>query len=284
MSSINMSHIYDTKSFGKRLTNLRKKRWEQYKSNINKKNNPYKKYAYCRTQDSLANELGIERRTVGKWELGTSFPSLDTAAELSNLLGCNLDYLLGADDTEGFSPVVIASHYSGISEDIITYATENSDYQDCLNYFMHPDNCSMLFNSLTLTSWKEYLSEHDFDLIKAPLKTLIEDIFHQYQAFTPFSKYGLESYKEHVLSSIPIDMISFGSHKADERINVNSCLPDSVVKGLSLNSKNKNSYESFIDYIVNCSYETLNTRALLEVKKNELAKSFINLFENYLSD
>lgn len=138
--------------------------------------------------------------------------------------------------------------------------------------------------TLTLTAWKEYLSEHDFDLVKDPLKSLIEDIFHQYQAFTPFSKYGLESYKEHVRSSIPIDKISFASRKADERINVNSCLPDSVVKELSLSSKNKNSYNSFIDYIVSCSYETLNNRALLKVKKNELAKAFIKLFEGYLSD
>lgn len=102
--------------------------------------------------------------------------------------------------------------------------------------------------------------------------------------FTSFSKYGLDSYKEYVLSSIPINKISSGSHKADERMNVNSCLPDYAINDLSLNSKNKNSYDSFIDYIVKCSYETLNTRALLEVKKNELAKSFLNLFEGYLSD
>ena len=77
-----VSHIYDKNKFGERLTELRKKRWEQYKSNISKKNNPYKKYACCKSQDSLANELGVERRTIGKWELGTSFPPLDKAAEL----------------------------------------------------------------------------------------------------------------------------------------------------------------------------------------------------------
>lgn len=280
----NMSLRYDKKKFGERLTELRKKRWVQYKSNINKKNNPYEKYACCKTQDSLANALGVERRTIGKWELGASFPALDTAAELCDLLGCNVDYLLGAESTEGFSPVVIASHFSGISEDIITYATENSDFRDCLNYFMHPDNCSLLFNSISLTAWKEYLSEHEFDLIRDPLKSFIEDIFHQYQAFTPFSKYGLESYREYVRHSIPVDKISFCSRKADERISVNSCLPDSVVKGLSLSSKNKNSYDSFIDYIVNCSFETLNTKALLEIKKNELGKSFVKLFEGYLSE
>lgn len=66
----NMSQKYDKNRFGERLTALRKRRWEQYKSNLSKKNNPYKKYACCKTQDSLAAELGIERRTFGKWELG----------------------------------------------------------------------------------------------------------------------------------------------------------------------------------------------------------------------
>ena len=41
--------------FGERLTALRKRRWEQYKSNLSKKNNPYKKYACCKTQDSFGS-------------------------------------------------------------------------------------------------------------------------------------------------------------------------------------------------------------------------------------
>ena len=279
----NMSLIYDKKKFGERLTALRKRRWEQYKNNLSKKNNPYKKYACCKTQDSLATELGIERRTVGKWELGSSYPPLDKAIELCNLLGCELDYLLGAEDTEGFSHIKIASHYSGISKEIITYATENCDYLDCLNYFMHPDNCSKLFNHITLNAWKDFLSKHEFDLVSDPLKSLVEDIFYQYQAFTPFSDYSLDSYKKFVTDSIPADSITFSARKSDERLNVNSCIPDAVVKELDLSSKNGNSYDAFIDYIVKCSYETLNTKALLEVKKNKLGKMFIKLFENYLS-
>ena len=154
----NMSQKYDKNRFGERLTALRKRRWEQYKSNLSKKNNPYKKYACCKTQDSLAAELGIERRTFGKWELGTSYPSLDKAIELCNILGCEIDYLLGADDMEGFNHVKLASHYSGISEKIITHAIEDSNYQDCLNYFMHPDNCSKLVNHITLNAWKDFLT------------------------------------------------------------------------------------------------------------------------------
>lgn len=279
----NKSHIHDNKVFGERLTKLRKQRWEEYKLNQDKKDNPYEKYACCRTQDSLAAELGVERRTLGRWELGTSVPPLDKASELCNLLGCNMDYLLGAVDLKGSSPILLASRYSGISTDIITYATENSDYKDCLNYFMHPNNCSKLFNHITLNAWKDYLSEHEFDFITDPLKSFVENIFYQYQAFTPFSEYSLDSYKQFVIDAIPTNSITFSSRKSDKRLNVNPCIPDAVAEKLSLSSKNKKSYDAFIDYIVACSYETLNTKALLEVKKNELAKSFIKLFEGYLT-
>ncbi|MCJ0538447.1 hypothetical protein [Enterococcus cecorum] len=37
-----MSLFYDNNKFGERLTELRKKRWEQYKDNINKKIIPIK--------------------------------------------------------------------------------------------------------------------------------------------------------------------------------------------------------------------------------------------------
>lgn len=279
----NMSQKYDKNRFGERLTALRKRRWEQYKSNLSKKNNPYKKYACCKTQDSLAAELGIERRTFGKWELGTSYPSLDKAIELCNILGCEIDYLLGADDMEGFNHVKLASHYSGISEKIITHAIEDSNYQDCLNYFMHPDNCSKLVNHITLNAWKDFLTMHEFDSIADPLKSLIQDIFYQYQAFTSFSEYSLDSYKKFVVKSIPADSISFSPRKSDERINVNSCIPDTITKDLALSSKNKNSYDAFIEYIAKCSYETLNTKALLDVKKKEMSNMFIKLFEDYLS-
>lgn len=231
----------------------------------------------------MAAELGIERRTFGKWELGTSYPSLDKAIELCNILGCEIDYLLGADDMEGFNHVKLASHYSGISEKIITHAIEDSNYQDCLNYFMHPDNCSKLVNHITLNAWKDFLTMHEFDSIADPLKSLIQDIFYQYQAFTSFSEYSLDSYKKFVVKSIPADSISFSPRKSDERINVNSCIPDTIIKDLALSSKNKNSYDAFIEYIAKCSYETLNTKALLDVKKKEMSNMFIKLFEDYLS-
>lgn len=108
-------------------------------------------------------------------------------------------------------------------------------------------------------------------------------MFFQYQAFTSFSAYSLDSYKKFVTDKIPTDSITFSPRKSDERLNVISCIPNAVVKDLVLSSKNKNSYDAFIDYIAKCSYETLNTRALLEVKKNELGKKFIKLFEDYLS-
>ena len=65
-----MSLMYDKNVFSTQLKNLRKSRWKQYKNNQDKRNNPYEKYAYCKSQDTLSEKLNVERRTYGKWENG----------------------------------------------------------------------------------------------------------------------------------------------------------------------------------------------------------------------
>lgn len=130
----------DKNEFGKRLTKLRKERWKQYKDNQGLTINPYEKFACCKSQETLAESLGVERRTIGKWELGTSIPTIDKVADLCELLECSIDYLLGATDLIGFTPAVIASHYSNIDINIINRAIADANYRDFLNYFMHPDN------------------------------------------------------------------------------------------------------------------------------------------------
>ena len=201
--------MYDKNVFLDKLRELRETRWKQYKDNQDKRINPYEKFAYCKSQETMAEVLNIERRTYGKWENGTTIPTIDKVADICNVLDCNIDYLLGAEELVGFSPSTIASHYSEISIDIINKAMSDSDYRDFLNHFMNPDNCFALVNSTTLNAWKEYLADEESENITEPLKTLITDIFHSYQAFTPVTQYKKESLREYVVSSLPQDKISF---------------------------------------------------------------------------
>lgn len=275
---------FDNNGFAQRLAELRKTRWNEYKKNLNMQISPYEKYAYCRTQETFAEALNVERRTISKWESGTTIPTIDKVYELCHLLNCNIDYLLGNESLVGLSPSVIASHYSGISIEIINYAKNNSDYLDCLNYFMHPDNCSLLFNDITLTTWKIFLSNNELDNISDPLKSLIIDIFQNYQTFTPINSYNKESYKQYLRSSLPENKISFSQKKSDDCICVKSCISSIQFNKLNLSKDNPENYHIFIDYIADYSYEILINKMLLNIQKENLSKSFIHIFEKYLSD
>ena len=55
------------------------------------------------SQEDLANELGISRQSVSKWESGNSIPDLDKIIKMSSLFGVSTDYLL-KDELEEETP------------------------------------------------------------------------------------------------------------------------------------------------------------------------------------
>jgi len=55
------------------------------------------------SQDDLANELGVSRQAVYKWESGNSTPEIDKIKMLSKLFKVSFDYLLN-DDIDDFEP------------------------------------------------------------------------------------------------------------------------------------------------------------------------------------
>lgn len=64
------------------------------------------------SQEDLANELGISRQSVSKWESGNSIPDLDKIIKMSSLFGVSTDYLL-KDELEVETP----SETNDIEED-----------------------------------------------------------------------------------------------------------------------------------------------------------------------
>lgn len=45
------------------------------------------------TQEALADQLGVSRQTVSKWEMDAAQPEMSKATELCNVFGCTLDNL-----------------------------------------------------------------------------------------------------------------------------------------------------------------------------------------------
>ncbi|NLW88693.1 MAG: helix-turn-helix transcriptional regulator [Clostridiaceae bacterium] len=53
------------------------------------------------TQEELAEQMGVSRQTVSKWEMGSAFPETEKAIALSRLFNCSLDELLCQDMNSG---------------------------------------------------------------------------------------------------------------------------------------------------------------------------------------
>lgn len=278
-----MSLMYDKKMFSERLRSLRDFRWKQYKDNQDKQVNPYEKFACCQSQEAISEELKIERRTYGKWENGTTIPTIDKVADICNILDCNIDYLLGAKELIGISPAVIASQYSGISVKIIELANTDSNYRDFLNYFMNPDNCRNLINSCTKTAWQDFLSNQELIELREPLKSLMLDIFSNYQSITPFCRYDINSYREYVFSCLPESKLSFSHKKLNDSICVDTCLPAHVKKGIGISPDNPDRYTNFINYVSDYSFEILSNTERLTIQKQHLGEFFVRLYEKYLN-
>jgi transcriptional regulator with XRE-family HTH domain len=47
------------------------------------------------SQTDLANESGVSREMIGKYERGEAAPSIDAAKKIADALGVSLDYLVG---------------------------------------------------------------------------------------------------------------------------------------------------------------------------------------------
>ena len=127
----------------------------------------------------------IERRAIIGWESGTNAPSVRNLVKLSDALDCGIDYFLGAIDYMDISPISLSAHFSGISPDIINYGLENPDYLECLNFFMHPDNCKTLFNNVTISAWRKYWINAGLPKIKEPFKSEVYKAYDEYSAITP---------------------------------------------------------------------------------------------------
>ena len=52
------------------------------------------------TQERLAEEIGVSRQTIAKWEAGETSPDLEHAAALAEALGCTVDALVYFDSKD----------------------------------------------------------------------------------------------------------------------------------------------------------------------------------------
>jgi transcriptional regulator with XRE-family HTH domain len=270
---------YDKIKLCERIKEIRLDRRKLYREDSTKN----EKYFCCTTQDAFADALSVDRRTVIKWEKGDGFPTLEKLLDICDLLDCNIEYFLGADELPYIDTISKASYFTKISPQIIKYGLEHPDYLDCLNYFMLPENCSALFNSITLSAWKEYQIKQNLEKIKEPILSIIKRTFDEYIAITPFANISLDAYKEYLIPFLKQDTINLSNEHFDDKLNVKECLSILAFREFkSITASNPN-YDDFINFIVDNCYDPMLNNVYLEVGKDKLSKAFISKFSDYLS-
>lgn len=271
---------FNNEILGKRIRLIREKRWEQYKESFENGEDTFIKYIFCKTQSSLAKKIGVERRAIIGWESGTNAPSVQNLVKLSDALDCGIDYFLGAVDYMEISPISLAAHFSGISPDIIHYGRKNPDYLDCLNFFMHPDNCKSLFNEVTISAWRKYWMDASLPKISEPLKSEIINAYDEYSATTPINNVNINSYTEFLMLRFPKEKIIIKKDEKKTGYYLKGSFEFSDYQSFFINKQF--AYEKFIRFLATTTFEPLSHNALIEAQKMILSKYFCNLFTKYL--
>ena len=89
-------------------------------------------YESGKTQEQLANDLGVTRPTVVGWSDGKNLPDIESLERITRLFDVSADYLLGLSDT--MMPDIslrAAMEYTGLSEEAVNslhngFAAHNS--------------------------------------------------------------------------------------------------------------------------------------------------------------
>lgn len=233
------------------------------------------------TQQTLADEIGVKRQAIINWERKkNTIPSVENLIDLCYALDCSMDYLLGSVDTPEIEPISKASHYSGISADIIRYGIEHSDFLECINFFMHPKNSASIFNSITLIAEKKSWMELSINEIKGELKERIFLICNEYILSTPPDEISKKTYKSFLEQKLPREKITLKADRTNSKLFIKQCISQEEYQKFFLDKQFD--YASFINYLVEHTFNSLSYITMLEIQEYKLAKDFVNLINKFL--
>lgn len=234
------------------------------------------------TQQELADKIGVQRQAIINWENTKKniLPSVENLADICEQLDCSMDYLLGSVDTPEIVPISKASHYSGIKPEIIRAGINNPDFLDCINFFMHPDNSSDIFNSVTLSTWRKFWIDSTIDEINGELKDTLIKCYDEYIAITPFDSVNKITYRAFLESKLPRERITLKSDKDNSKIYIKKCV--TLITYQNFFTDKDFHYTAFITYLVEHTFDSLSHNMMIEIQKNKLANKFAELFIKYL--
>ena len=76
------------------------------------------------SQEQLAEQLGVSRQAVSKWESGQSYPEMDKVFNICKLYNYNIDELLNENVTSVKEEKEAKNNFNKLIEEILSYITK----------------------------------------------------------------------------------------------------------------------------------------------------------------
>lgn len=76
------------------------------------------------SQEQLADQLGVSRQAVSKWESGSSYPDMEKIIQISNILNCTLEDLLDDGTIKSNSSQHAKSSFNNYLQDLLKFVTK----------------------------------------------------------------------------------------------------------------------------------------------------------------
>lgn len=100
------------------------------------------------SQEQLAEQLGVSRQAVSKWESGGAYPEMDKVLQLCQIFNLNIDDLLNQDIKEINNSKQEKSNINKIIDDFLDYITKTIDMFSCMKF---KEKIKCIFEQLLIT-------------------------------------------------------------------------------------------------------------------------------------
>ena len=88
------------------------------KKGYNKEKSDKKGDIFYETQEDLASQLGISKRTLLRYESGVSEPTISVLISLSLLFNVSVDYIIGTKDTTEIDEISIKNELDHVIQSL----------------------------------------------------------------------------------------------------------------------------------------------------------------------
>ena len=86
------------------------------------------------SQEQIAEQLGVSRQSVSKWESGQAYPEMDKMIQLCQMFNLNIDDLLNQDIKEVNSNKQVKSNVNKFVDDFLAYMTKTVDMLGSMSF------------------------------------------------------------------------------------------------------------------------------------------------------